>query len=251
MWTEKYRPRSIRDLIGNSGVIDNLYNWLKDWDDVVMRGNKKQIKATGRFNWADAPKLNAAAALMSGPPGIGKTSSARIICASLGYEVIEMNASDTRNKSAIENRVKDLSQTKSLKYFSEAGIKKYEANTNPLASAIGGLATKKSVIIMDEVDGLGAGDRGGVAALCKVIKDTKTPIICICNDIQNRKLMSLKTHCYEMKFQRPNLGNIRDFVLRIVKQEGMDYINADIADRLIDSAGCDIRQVVNILQMWS
>jgi replication factor C subunit 1 len=41
MWTEKYRPRSIRDLIGNSGVIDNLYNWLKDWDDVVIRGNKK------------------------------------------------------------------------------------------------------------------------------------------------------------------------------------------------------------------
>ena len=55
MWTEKYKPRSIRDLIGNTGVIDNLYNWLKDWDDVVIRGNKKQIKATGRFNWADAP----------------------------------------------------------------------------------------------------------------------------------------------------------------------------------------------------
>ena len=53
---------------------------------------------------------------------------------------------------------------------------------------------------MDEVDGLGAGDRGGVSAMIKVIKDTKAPIICICIDIQNRKLMSLRTHCYEMKF---------------------------------------------------
>lgn len=35
---------------------------------------------------------------------------------------------------------------------------------------------------MDEVDGVGNGDRGGLAALIQVIKDTKTPIVCICND---------------------------------------------------------------------
>jgi replication factor C subunit 1 len=88
-----------------------------------MRGQKKEIKM-GRFNWADAPRVNAAAALLSGPPGIGKTSSARIVCAALGYEVIETNASDTRNKAAIEFRVKDLSSNKSLDYFSVAGLKK-------------------------------------------------------------------------------------------------------------------------------
>ena len=38
---------------------------------------------------------------------------------------------------------------------------------------------------MDEVDGVGAGDRGGIAALIKVIKTSKTPIICICNDRQS------------------------------------------------------------------
>jgi len=57
-----------------------------------------------------------------------------------------------------------------------------------LAAVLGGGMTKKSVIIMDEVDGVGAGDRGGLAALIQVIKQTKTPIICICNDRQNRKL---------------------------------------------------------------
>jgi replication factor C subunit 1 len=35
---------------------------------------------------------------------------------------------------------------------------------------------------MDEVDGVGAGDKGGISALIQVIKDSKTPIICICND---------------------------------------------------------------------
>lgn len=63
-----------------------------------------------------------------------------------------------------------------------AGRQKERDNTNSIAAAIGGLATQKSVIIMDEVDGVGAGDRGGIAALIKIIKESKTPIICICND---------------------------------------------------------------------
>ena len=43
--------------------------------------------------------------MVSGSPGIGKTSACRIICQSLGYEVLEMNASDCRNKSAIEQGI--------------------------------------------------------------------------------------------------------------------------------------------------
>jgi len=53
---------------------------------------------------------------------------------------------------------------------------------------------------MDEVDGVGAGDRGGIAALIKVIKSSKTPIICICNDRQSQKLASLVNHCFDLKF---------------------------------------------------
>jgi replication factor C subunit 1 len=67
------------------------------------------------------PKLNAKAALVSGPPGIGKTSSTRIICKALGFEVLEMNASDVRNKSAIESTVGLLAGNKSLDYWTVAG----------------------------------------------------------------------------------------------------------------------------------
>jgi len=41
MWTEKYKPKSVYDLVGNSAVVDQLYEWLKDWDEVCIRGNKK------------------------------------------------------------------------------------------------------------------------------------------------------------------------------------------------------------------
>lgn len=56
---------------------------------------------------------------------------------------------------------------------------------------------------MDEVDGMSAGDRGGSAELINLIKKTKVPIICICNDRQSPKIRSLVNHCYDMKFRRP------------------------------------------------
>ena len=56
---------------------------------------------------------------------------------------------------------------------------------------------------MDEVDGVsGNNDRGGIQALIKIIKTTKTPIICICNDRQSQKVKSLANHCYDLKFIR-------------------------------------------------
>ena len=98
MWTDLYAPKSVRDLVGNEGIVDQLVEWLKDWDSVNIRGDKKEVKLRRGMTWQDVPKVNAKACLLSGPPGIGKTSAARIVCSQLGYEVLETNASDTRNK---------------------------------------------------------------------------------------------------------------------------------------------------------
>jgi replication factor C subunit 1 len=123
--------------------------------------------------------------------------------------VLETNASDTRNKNSINNMLQTLSSNQSLDYFSVAGIKKQGESTNPLARIFGG-SSKKSVIIMDEVDGVGGGDRGGIAALITVIKQSKTPIICICNDRMDRKLQSLVNQCLDLKFNKPsNEGILR------------------------------------------
>ena len=43
LWTDRYKPKNPSDLVGNYGIINQLYEWLKDWDDVVIRGNKKQV----------------------------------------------------------------------------------------------------------------------------------------------------------------------------------------------------------------
>ena len=85
MWTDLYRPETLFDLVGNEGAVNELFNWLKDWDDVHIRGKKKEVKARFTGNWIDLPRPNAKAALLSGPPGIGKSSACRIICKHLGY----------------------------------------------------------------------------------------------------------------------------------------------------------------------
>ena len=103
------------------GAIGQLYEWLKDWDEVCLRGNKKDVPFRRGQSWQSIPNVNAGAALLSGPPGIGKTSAAKIVCANLGFEVIEQNASDTRNKGAIETQIKDLSMNQSLDYFNVVG----------------------------------------------------------------------------------------------------------------------------------
>ena len=56
-------------------------------------------------------------------------------------------------------------------------------------------------LVMDEVDGMSAGDRGGVQDLIMTIKAAKLPIICICNDKYHQKLRSLRNHCLEFEFR--------------------------------------------------
>lgn len=54
---------------------------------------------------------------------------------------------------------------------------------------------------MDEVDGMSGSDRGGVAALIQLIKKTKIPVICICNDKNSTKIKSLRNYCLELSFR--------------------------------------------------
>jgi len=122
--------------------------------------------------------------MLSGPPGIGKSSSAKIVAKKLGFNILELNASDNRSKKTIETLLKDTSTSSS--------IVRYEENNSAFKN--------RSVIIMDEVDGVSSNDRGGIAALILIIKKTMVPIICISNDRHHRKLVSLMNHCYDLKF---------------------------------------------------
>lgn len=79
MWTTKYAPKSPEDLVGNHAAFENLVSWLRSW----------------------APGSAQHAALLAGPPGIGKTTMALLAAKQAGLDTIEMNASDVRNKASL------------------------------------------------------------------------------------------------------------------------------------------------------
>lgn len=79
-----------------------------------------------------------------------------------------------------------------------------------LACPVGGSVSRRRALLMDEVDGMaGNEDRGGVQELISLLKATRVPIICMCNDRQHPKIRSLANHCFDLRFHRPRIEQIR------------------------------------------
>ncbi|OLY80451.1 Replication factor C subunit 1 [Smittium mucronatum] len=180
------------------------------------------------------------AILISGPPGIGKTSSVQLIAKELGMNCLEFNASDSRNKESIKNHLGVLSGNRSMTEFLTL------KTTNKDASIV---RSGKTVVVMDEVDGMSGGDRGGATELIKIISDTKVPIICICNDRMSQKIRSLANHCEDIRFKRPGYAQFRSRIMSICHREGLK-IDPAAADQLSTATQSDMRQVLNILSTW-
>ena len=231
LWTTKYQPKKLSDLIGNKTTINKLITWLDDWNSVVLEGNKKKVET--KFIRGQRPtfeNINARACLITGDPGIGKTSSVRLIAKLKGYKTYETNASDQRNKNSINKNAGFVFDNKTL---------------------FGGELQDKNLIIMDEVDGMsGNEDRGGISAIIDIIKKTKTPIICIANDRQSPKLKSLANYCYDLKFVHPDKRAISMRLAEICRKENVMYeLNA--LEYLCEICGNDIRQIINFIELWT
>lgn len=159
LWTVKYAPQTMKDLVGNASSIAKLQAWLRDWQKSLACGFKKPGK--------DAMNIYRAV-LISGPPGIGKTSAAHMVAKAEGYTPIELNASDVRSKKLIEASLTDTINNSSLDSW-------YNGKKASISST-GVHLTDRTVLIMDEVDGMSGGDRGGVGAINALIKKTKVRI---------------------------------------------------------------------------
>jgi len=240
LWVDKYKPKKSSDLVGNNQMVTNLKQWLSTWDSVHLHHSSQgeEIKKRGKA------LENKKAVLLSGSPGIGKTSAAIIIARECGYEPIEVNASDTRSKSdskvgkgvggKLSNMIREMSTNSAISFTSSKGA---------------GVPKKRHCLIMDEVDGMAGGDRGGVADLILTIKSSKVPIICICNDKYSQKLKSLRNHTVELDFNKPTAAMISKRLRMICQAEGL-HMNEQTMNAVIQNAnGGDIRLILGTLQM--
>lgn len=239
LWVEKWRPKTSAELVGNQTIVNTLRQWLKDWEKVHLHGSEPG-KPPGKSTKQQGADMKKKAVLLTGPPGIGKTSAAIIMCRELGYEPVEVNASDSRGKA-------DASVLKGVGGKLANAVK--ELSTNTAISYTKDGQRKKLCLVMDEVDGMSAGDRGGVADLIQTIHKTRVPIIAIANDKFSTKLRSLRNHCLELDFRKPMVAQISKRMLEICRAEGLS-MNQATMDALVQSAnGGDIRLIVGQLQM--
>ncbi|PVI06836.1 DNA replication factor C, large subunit [Periconia macrospinosa] len=225
LWTTKYAPTTLRDICGNKAAVEKLQRWLQRFP--------KNLKTDFKMPGPDGSGIFRAI-IISGPPGIGKTTAAHVVAKMEGYDIVERNASDTRSKKLIEEGLRGVLSTNSLHgYF--AGDGKDVDKTK-----------KKMVLIMDEVDGMSAGDRGGVGALAAVCRKTELPMILICNDRRLPKMKPFDHVAFNLPFNRPTTEQIRSRMMTIAFRENLK-MPTPVMNALIEGTHADIRQVVNMI----
>jgi len=133
-----------------------------------------------------------------GSSGVGKTTFVLNILKKMNYDVIHYDAGDVRNKALIENIASNnISSCNVLDMMHKR--------------------VKKIAIVMDEIDGMNSGDKGGLTALIKLIRQKKTkkqrlenmtlnPIFCIGNYNVDKKIKELMKVCnlFEIPTPTPN-----------------------------------------------
>ena len=163
-----------------------------------------------------------------------ETTTATLVAQECGRDVLEFNASDVRSKKAMKEAFGDITGSYTLQFRTD--VKKERR--------------RKRCIIMDEVDGMGAGDRSGMSELIQLIKHSRVPIICICNDRQSQKMKSLLPYCLDLRYRRPVKTMIAKRAIEVARREGL-HVEQNAAEAIVESCGNDVRQVLNALQMWA
>uniref|UniRef100_A0A6C0F4Q0 AAA+ ATPase domain-containing protein n=1 Tax=viral metagenome TaxID=1070528 RepID=A0A6C0F4Q0_9ZZZZ len=175
-----------------------------------------------------------------GDPGSGKTSFVVQILKQLNYDVIKYDAGDIRNKSIIDTITKHNMSDKNIMSLFHKKV-------------------QKIAIVMDEIDGMNNGDKGGINTLIKLIRPKKTkkqrleevtlnPIICIGNYHIDKKIKELMKVCNVVELKTPTkpqiMGLIREIMPTIEKENSL-------LENIIQFIQGDLRKLKSIYEIYN
>ena len=235
LWSEKYRPTKPSEVAGNSLVIQQLRNWIKE-----------------KKNGCDESKINIPlAAFLFGPPGVGKTSIAHSLLTEYGYCVYEINASEMTSQKQVYDKICELVCGSTIR------------------------EGKRTAVIVDEIDGgsnfntvkayqnnkkdnttkkpkKGLGPIEGVLDVIEWGKKNPlssknwSPIICVANEAFGRPAKRLKEATLSLKFGRIFNNTMLNILNRVTSIEKIKMSNYN-KNRLVEQSGGDARRMMNLL----
>jgi replication factor C large subunit len=208
-WAVRFRPRTVADIADNKEAVNELRLWLRSWEKVV-------------------PKERAV--FLEGPPGTGKTSSVHVLSDELGFDLLEINASDYRTRSRMEELI-GRAATQNTTIFG-----------------------KKRLILFDEMEGVsGHEDQGGIAAISDIIKTTRVPIILIATAIaeeNENKFRPLSDKAKLIEFKSVPTTYVLEKLEKIAKELNLDA-PSDVLEALAIHSEGDLRSAINDLESIS
>lgn len=259
LWVDKYKPKKYLELLSDENINRKFLHWLKLWDKIVfhrepVKTKKNLLSETSRKfgkknfnNEEDVEEFDSKGypfyriALLSGPPGLGKTTLAHVAARHAGYNVIEMNASDDREPSAFREAL--LSSTQ--------------------MQAVIGANPRPNCLILDEIDGAPSASidllikfvQGKLVQKGKKNKQTiekmklgcQRPVICICNDLYAPALRQLKAMALVIPVPAIEPTKLADRLMEISRKEHLKVEYTHLI-KLSERSGCDIRTCLGALQ---
>ncbi len=200
IWTEKYRPKNLDDVVGQKHVTERLKSYVRS---------------------GSMPHL-----LLTGPAGTGKTTCSLALAREFFGDnwrgnFIELNASDERGIDVVRGKIKEF------------------ARTAPIGAEF-------KIIFMDEADALTSDAQ---AALRRTMEKYSgiCRFILSCN-YSSKIIDPIQSRCAVMRFKPLTTDDVREFLTKIVSQEGTD-IEPDALEGLVRIAHGDMRRAVNSLQV--
>jgi replication factor C subunit 1 len=185
-------------------------------------GNKNIIKSFIQWllEW-DPSNKNNKCALVSGLTGIGKTLLVELILKKHDYNIINLGLDDERDKDYMNNVIRPVLKTK----------KTFDGQEN--------------VLVVSDIDS--GADYGFMSSLTDCIKESKIPIICICNNRYEQSIKPILNYCFDIKMSKPSYQDTYRLLYNIVVTEKIKIKESEIKE-LYEQSNGDIRFIINTIQ---
>ena len=198
---------------------------------------KKLIECLNYFEENKKNMLTKRGLFIYGSPGTGKTIFVEKILKKLNYDVIKYDAGDVRNKTIVDQITKHNMSDKNVLSLMQKKI-------------------KKIAIIMDELDGMNSGDKGGINTLIKLIRPKKTkkqkkedstmiPIICIGNYHIDKKIKEMIKICETVELKNPTQSQIKN-IINIL----MPKLEDELRENMVGFIQGDLRKLKSTFDIY-